>query len=124
MKFNNFIIDLPKFTIGLAEKMEEIQNVSKDLLTGNTSRRTILEKKFEFLTEIFTEEKALQFLSGSCFEDIDIKNLELLYLSIKNEYERPIKEAEVKEHVDELNLMFKNGNIKDIVDIMKIQKGK
>ena len=124
MKFNNFIIDLPKFTIGLAEKMEEIQSISKDLLIGNTSRRTILEKKFEFLTELFTEEKALQFLSGSCFEDIDIKNLELLYLSIKNEYERPIKEAEVKEHVDELNLMFKNGNIKDIVDIMKIQKGK
>ncbi len=124
MKFNNFNIELPKFTIGLAEKMEEIQSISKDLLTGNTSRRTILEKKFEFLTELFTEEKALQFLSGSCFEDIDIKNLELLYLSIKNEYERPIKEAEVKEHVDELNLMFKNGNIKDIVDIMKIQKGK
>ncbi len=124
MNFKNKKIDLPKFTIAFEEKIEEIENLNKNFLLGNVRRVEVLRKCYEFLSDLLTEEKLLEILESASFEDIDTKELELLFFIIKTEYERPLEEATVKREQEKINGIFKNTNISDIIKIYEKTNGK
>lgn len=124
MNFKNKKLNLPKFTISFEEKMEEIENLNKNFLLGNVRRIEVLRKCYEFLSDLLTEEKLLVILESASFDDVDTKELELLFFMIKTEYERPLEEATVKREQEKINGIFKNTNISDIIKIYEKANGK
>ena len=124
MHFKNKKIELPKFTIAFEEKLEEIEKFNKDLMLGKVGRVIVLKKCYEFLTELLTEEKVLEILESDSSEEIDMKELELLFFYIKSEYEKPLEEAIAKREQERINGIFKNANISEIIKLSEKVNGK
>lgn len=124
MKFKNKKIELPKFTIYFEEKLEEIEKLSKELIKGEVTRVSVLRKCYEFLAELLTEEKLLEILESNSFNDVDMKELELLVFFIKTEYEKPLEEAISKKEIEKLNSILGTPKISEIIKLANNSKGK
>lgn len=124
MKFKNQKIELPKFTIAFEEKLEEIEKLNRELLRGEIGRSAVLRKCYEFLEELLTKEKLLNILESNSFEEIDMKELELLFFFIKTEYEKPLEEAISKKEIEKLNIVLDNPKISEIIKLANNSKGK
>ncbi|MDE6357904.1 MAG: hypothetical protein K2L15_04875 [Eubacteriales bacterium] len=119
MKFKNKTIELPKFTIVFEEKLEEVENLNKDLIKGKVSRVTVLKKCYDFLAELLTEEQLLNMLDSNSYETVDMKELELLFYYIRTEYEKPLKDAILKDEQEKINGILNNPKISDILKLSK-----
>ena len=121
LKFKEKEVTLPKFTLHFEQKHEELNNLNRKLIAGAVSRVEVLRKCYEFLSELLGESTVLNLLEGNSIEDVDTKELELLFLLVITEYERPVKEEKVKL---EKRINFDNlgTNIKEIIQNVQSTK--
>lgn len=124
MLFKNKEFDLPKFTFEFEEKLEKLEECNKKLISGEIGRTVVLKKCYKFLTELLSEETLLDILTSAKFEEVDMKELELLFFLIKSEYEKPLKEASIKKEKDLLNKMFTGTNISEIIKLSEKMSNK
>lgn len=124
MTFKNKKIELPKLTIEFVEKIEELEHLNLQLIDGLVNKRVVLEKLYDFLFALLGNEKLEELLGCSTFEEIDTKELELLYFCLKTEYDRPLEEASIKKQQESINSLLKGTNIKDVLELMNSQKNR
>lgn len=117
MKFlNDKEINLPKLTFGLMEKLENIKENKFKM-----KRMDLIESKYNFLCKYLTEAEVHRLLDGNSLEDINIKNLELLFFSIENELDKPLIKAQIKEQTQQFELLLNDKNIKEVLNIYNNQ---
>lgn len=121
LKFKEKEVALPKFTLLFEQKHEELNNLNRKLIAGTVSRVEVLKKCYEFLSELLGENAVLNLLEGNSIEDIDTKELELLFLLVITEYERPVKEEKAKLE-KKVNFNNLGTNIKEILNNVQTTK--
>lgn len=120
MKFlDNKEIDLPKLTFELMEKLENIKENKFKM-----KRINLIKSKYNFLCKYLTDAEVHRLLDGNSLEDINIKNLELLFFSIENELDKPLIEAQIKEQTQQFEMLLNNKNIKEVLNIYNNQNKK
>ena len=124
MTFKNKKIELPKLTIEFVEKIEELEHLNLQLIDGLVNKRVVLEKLYDFLFALLGNEKLEELLGCSSFEEVDTKELELLYFYLKTEYDRPLEEASIKKQQESINSLLKGTNMKDVLELMNSQKNR
>lgn len=85
-KFGNEL-ELPAYTLDLEEKFSKAD-------TGNT--RETAQKKYELLKSIVDNDYLKDFLGGDTLETIDITELNVLFITIKESYELPAINAQLE----------------------------
>lgn len=83
--------DLPKKTVTVTEKMDEVLRVDAN---SNMSVRQKFEKLHNFVKETLGEEEANEILGSSNLNEIDLSELTLTVRMIVDEYDRPVSEYE------------------------------
>lgn len=90
---NNKSYDLPKKTVAVAEKLDYALTV--DNIKGLT-----VKGKFEilhnFVKELVGEENAVEMLGSANLEEIDLSDLTMVVLSIKDAYEKPMNDYQAQ----------------------------
>lgn len=124
MQFKNNKIELPKFTMHFEKMLEELDFLNIDLELAKVGRTTVLKKCYEFLAELLTENKLLEILNSNSFEEIDTKELELLFYLIRMEYQRPLEEAITNHQQEQLNSVLNNHTVSEILKIAQATNGK
>lgn len=79
-------VELPKLTLGISDKMDEV--------SAAQSNRERYRLQHELVKEVCGEEYAAQALDGEDIEDIDIVELNVLYVGIVNAYAAPAAKAQ------------------------------
>lgn len=78
-------VELPKLTLGISDKMDAVGSVQ--------SNRERYRLQYEFIKEVCGEEYAAQALDGEGIEDIDLVELNVVYVGIVNAYAAPAAKA-------------------------------
>lgn len=81
-------VELPKLTLGISDKMDEV--------SAAQSSRERYRLQYEFVKEVCGEEYAAQALDGEDIEDIDLVELNVVYVGIVNAYAAPAAKAQAE----------------------------
>ena len=81
-------VELPKLTLGISDKM--------DAVGAAQSNRERFSLQYEFIKEVCGEEYAAQALDGEDIEDIDLVELNVVYVGIVNAYAAPAAKAQAE----------------------------
>lgn len=81
-------VELPKLTLGISDKMDEV--------SAAQSNRERYRLQYEFVKEVCGEEYAAQALDGEDIDDIDIVELNVVYVGIANAYAAPAAKAQAE----------------------------
>lgn len=119
MKFKEKEIELPNFTIDFEEKLEELEKMNHKFVKGEISRVEVLKKCYIFLANLLSEKKLLEILNAKKMEEVDMRELELLFFKIKTEYEKPLDEAILQKEKEKLKKMFKDPDIREAILLNK-----
>lgn len=85
---NGNAVELPKLTLGISDKMDEV--------SAAQSNRERYRLQYEFVKEVCGEEYAAQALDGEDIEDIDLVALNVVYVGIVNAYAAPAAKAQTE----------------------------
>lgn len=83
---NNRQFDLPKCTLSIEEKAETMRDTEKEVVSGKTRKRALVEQQLDFLESLLGEEQSKEALSYTSIEDVDTKELEIAVYRIMNAY--------------------------------------
>lgn len=83
---NNRQFDLPKCTLSIEEKAETMRDTEKEVVSGKTRKRALVEQQLDFLESLLGEEQSKETLSYTSIEDVDTKELEIAVYRIMNAY--------------------------------------
>lgn len=83
---NGNAVELPKLTLGISDKMDEVSVAQ--------SNRERYRLQHEFVKEVCGEEYAAQALDGEDIEDIDLVALNTTYVGIVNAYAAPVAKVQ------------------------------
>lgn len=78
-------VELPKLTLGISDKMDEAGAAQPN--------RERYRLQYEFVKEVCGEEYAAQALDGEDIDDIDLVELNVVYVGIVNAYAAPAAKA-------------------------------
>lgn len=98
---NSRSYDLPKKTVAVMEKLDEVLKVDSSKL----STRQKFEKLHRFVKEIVGEENAQEMLGTDNLNEMDVSDLTLAILKINDAYERPISDYQtdkMRESIDSI----------------------
>lgn len=87
-------IELPTFTLELQKRFEEASQ------GGNSE--SLLKKRYQLLNDVLGSDYVAENI-GDKFENIDITKLVLLFNLVRNTYNRPIIESQIKEITEMLS---------------------
>lgn len=93
--------DLPKYSMKIADKLESVENQSQK----NVSFRIKCKARYDTVSELLGKE-VVNTLLGK-FEDSDPNEINILYLNIIQEYNKPIEEhnsAAAKEKMNDIDI--------------------
>jgi hypothetical protein len=100
VEMNGNVIELPKYTISVMEKIEQVENKTN----SSASTKTKLQGLYEFSCNLVGKEKVEEVIGK--FEEADPNDINILYLSIVREYNKPLNDFEMDkgmEQIKELN---------------------
>lgn len=81
-------VELPKLTLGISDKM--------DAVGAAQSNRERYSLQYEFIKEVCGEEYAANALDGEDIENIDLVELNVVYVGIVNAYAAPAAKAQAE----------------------------
>lgn len=81
-------VELPKLTLGISDKMDEVGAAQ--------SNRERYRLQYEFVKDVCGEEYAAQALDGEDIDDIDLVELNVVYVGIVNAYAAPAAKAQAE----------------------------
>ena len=85
---NGSVIELPKLTLALSDRMDEVQAE-----TVNAKRYAL---QLDFLNDVLGSEYVEAELDGTSVEDVDLVSLNILYTAIVNAYTLPVQQAQLE----------------------------
>lgn len=85
---NGSVIELPKLTLALSDRMDEIQAE-----TVNAKRYAL---QLDFLRDVLGSEYVEAELDGTGVDDVDLVSLNILYTAIVNAYTLPVQQAQLE----------------------------
>lgn len=80
-------IELPKLTLALSDRMDEIQAEASNALR--------YEKQLSFLKDVLEPSYVDEELDGTTVEDVDLVMLNILYTAVVNAYTLPVQQAQL-----------------------------
>lgn len=103
---------LPVFTRGIKKKIDETNEKLSNVEISIDDR---IDSMYEFLKEAVGEENLNKALGSDDLDEIDLNDLNILYLKITKEYDKPLTDfnkpeidAETKKLFQEVNSLAKN----------------
>lgn len=115
VKFNNHDIELPEYSVEIASDIQELDNVEGDI---NTKFRAL----YDFIVSVIGSDKTLEVLKT--FDKADPNMINILFLSIVEEYNKPLKEYQMKESLKSLGALDDPQIKQSLETIDKIVKAK
>ena len=103
VNFENKKIELPNYSIDLAMKIEELDNYEGSIKDG-------LSAMYDFISEVIGIEKTEEVLGE--FNASDPNLINILFLSIVNEYNKPLQDYTIKQSTQVLD----NPKVKQSLD--------
>lgn len=91
--------DLPKKTIGIANKLDEV--LRTDSIRGLSVRQKY-EKLHVFVKELIGEEGAKEVLGTDNLDDVDLSELTITVRKIVDAYEKPITDYQMEKNRDKI----------------------
>jgi len=91
--------DLPKKTISIASKLDEV--LKTDAIRGLSVRQKY-EKLHEFTKDVLGEEKAKEVLGTDNLDEIDLSELTITVRKIVDAYEKPITDYQMEKNREKL----------------------
>jgi hypothetical protein len=99
-EINGNVIELPKYTISTMEKIEQLEKNSN----SSASAKSKLQAMYNFLCDLVSKDKVEEVIGK--FVEADPNNINIAYLSIVKEYNKPLNDYEMAdglEQIKELN---------------------
>ena len=96
---NNRSYDLPKKTIGIANKLDEVLKV--DSVRGLSIRQKY-EKLHVFVKDVLGEDAAREILGTENLDEVDLSELTIAVRKIIDAYEKPITEYQMEKNREKL----------------------
>ena len=94
--------DLPKKTLAIAEKIDEILKI--DSVKGYSVRQKF-EKLHVFVKKLAGEEQAAEMFGSSNLSEIDLSELTLAVRKVVDAYERPIADYDMEQQKEKLSMI-------------------
>lgn len=91
--------DLPKKTIGIANKLDEVLKV--DAIHGLSVRQKY-EKLHIFTKDVLGEEKAKEILGTDSLDEVDLSELTITVRKIVDAYEKPITDYQMEKNREKM----------------------
>lgn len=95
--------DLPKKTLAVVEKIEEIKEAEKSYLKGNYKIRDLIMLQYNFLVNMIGVENVEILLDGNVIDDMNVNDIIVAILNISHTYNKPIEDAKYKNISEQLN---------------------
>ena len=96
IEINGTLIELPKYTISVMEKIEQLEKSSN----SSASAKSKLQTMYNFLCDLVGKDKIEEVIGK--FNDADPNNINITYLSIVREYNKPLNDYEMSEGLDQI----------------------
>ena len=94
VKINGVNVELPKYTIGIAEILEEYDEVKKAVFNDKMKFTDGLRRYYELLGEILGVEKTAEVVEGDSINEVDITKVCTAFIEIIDYYKEPIEKVE------------------------------
>jgi hypothetical protein len=96
IEMNGTLIELPKYTISVMEKIEQLEKSSN----SSASAKSKLQTMYNFLCDLVGKDKIVEVIGK--FNDADSNNINITYLSIVREYNKPLNDYEMSEGLEQI----------------------
>lgn len=96
IEINGNAIELPKYTISVMEKIEQLEKSSN----SSASAKSKLQTMYNFLCDLVGKDKIEEVIGK--FNDADPNNINITYLSIVREYNKPLNDYEMSEGLEQI----------------------
>jgi hypothetical protein len=96
IEMNGTLIELPKYTISVMEKIEQLEKSSN----SSASAKSKLQTMYNFLCDLVGKDKIEEVIGK--FNDADPNNINITYLSIVREYNKPLNDYEMSEGLEQI----------------------
>lgn len=106
------VVELPKLTLGISDKMDEVGAAQ--------SNRERYRLQHEFVKEVCGEDYAAQALDGEAIEDIDLVELNVVYVGIVNAYAAPAAKAQAEGIAEQMKALKPMVGAADAVSKMAV----
>ena len=109
-------IELPKLTLAMSDRMDEIQDE-----VSNSAR---YELQLDFLKTVLEPSYVDDELDGTTVEDVDLVMLNILYTAVVNAYTLPVQQAQMeaaKKQLQQVQPMM--GTINSIAQMQQLDSG-
>lgn len=117
VSINNKNYELPTYTMSIAEKLEAIKKAESDYMSDKMTLPDFLRAEFAFVMDVMGEENAVEALSGSDINTIDLHKVSTTTLDIINAYNEPI---EAKKEELAMAQLKKQMNKPEVVKLLKL----
>ena len=109
-------IELPKLTLAMSDRMDEIQDE-----VSNSAR---YELQLDFLKTVLEPSYVDDELDGTTVDDVDLVMLNILYTAVVNAYTLPVQQAQMeaaKKQIQQVQPMM--GTINSIAQMQQLDSG-
>lgn len=98
IEMNGNVLELPKYTISVMEKIEQVEKKSN---SSSASMKSKLQGLYNFLCDLIGTDDVENAIGK--FEDSDPNEINIAYLSVIREYNRPLSDFEIKQGLEQIN---------------------
>ena len=98
IEMNGNVLELPKYTISVMEKIEQVEKKSN---SSSGSMKSKLQGLYNFLCDLIGTDDVENAIGK--FEDSDPNEINIAYLSVIREYNRPLSDFEIKQGLEQIN---------------------
>ena len=109
IEVNNNVLELPKYTISVMEKIEQVEKNTN----SSVSTKSKLQGLYNFLCDLIGKDDVENAIGK--FEESDPNDINIAYLSVVREYNKPLNDFEMKQGLEQIN-EFNNSDITKLGD--------
>ncbi|MEG2295432.1 MAG: hypothetical protein RSB96_01665 [Oscillospiraceae bacterium] len=106
--------DLPKRTMGIMQKIEDLLEIEKQYESGEIRVIECVSAEYNFLIDILGEEKTGEYLGSNDINEVDISEVSVAIVHILNTYKDKLENARMEYANKQLN----NPAVKQALNIM------
>lgn len=107
--------ELPAKTMKVVEKMEELERVDSD---SRISIREKYRKVYDFFCMVVGKDNANEILGSDKLEEVDLNDITVAYLRIKQAYDKPIEDFNTNKTREKLDML----PLDKIIELSKVAK--
>lgn len=116
IKIRDRYYDLPKKTLPIAEKIEEFVHLSRRMEKGDFSIREYVEKQFDFLCEILSEQETVLLFGREFATNADIDEMTAVCKDIIKAYSAELQRKNAADMAEQL----RNALPKEVFELMRL----